>query len=320
MFDNLHILDFGNGDTPEGVFVFENLTSNGFRMAPRDKLDENHIMIMIESIAQIHAASYAMKIQDREKFDEFVGMFKPFPFSREKKTMFDAFYHIALDRLLKHVTTTDQESDYVMAVKKLHGMYIACPSKLLQDFLQDDPVFNIIIHGDYNRNNVMFKYESEEGFADPVGLKMYDFQWIRYGSPALDLSFFMYMNIEPSILESSWDRFLKFYHESLISCISKILRCSGDDERLAQYNLEAFLKHFSNYGFYGCVITSWFLPVMLADLETCKNIEIEINKDMFSKELKEVCMSAGGLAGMKRVNDCVKHAFERGFLKRLLLQ
>lgn len=287
-------------------------------MAPRDKLDEKHMLIMTESIAQIHAASYALKIQNREKFDEFVGTFKAYPFSREGKSMFDALYDISLDRLFHHVTTTDQDSDYLTAVRKLHGKYIATPSQLLQDFMIDDPVFNIIVHGDYNRNNVMFKYESDGGFEDPVGLKIYDFQWIKYGSPVLDLSFYMYMNLDPAIRESSWDRILKFYHETLLSSIAKILKCGEDDERLAQFNLKDFLLHFSNYAFYGCTISTWFLPVMLSDLETCKNIEIELNKDMFSKESKDVCMTAGGLDGMKRVNDNVKHAYEKGYMKRLL--
>lgn len=311
-------LEFGSGKTPEGVFVFENLTNSGYRMAPRDKLDEKHILMMTKSIAQIHAASYALKIQNRGKFDEFVGSFKAYPFSRKEKSMADAFYEISLDRLLRHVSSTDQEPEYLAAVMKLHTKYIEWPSKLLQDFLVDDPVFNIIVHGDYNRNNVMFKYASDEGFADPVGLKIYDFQWIKYASPVLDLSFFLYMNLDPKIRATSWDKILKFYHETLIASISKLLKCEDNDKRLESLNFEAFLEHFANYAFYGCTISTWFLPVMLSDLETCKNIEIEINKDMFSQATKDVCMSAGGLEGMARVSANVKHAFDKGYLKRLI--
>lgn len=298
--------------------MFENLTLNGFRMAPRDKLDLKHILIMTKSIAQFHAISYALKIQNRGKFDEFVGSFKAYPFRRKEKSMADAFYAISLERLLRHVVNTDQQDDYKVAIKKLHEKYIAHPSQLLQDFLLDDPVFNIIAHGDYNRNNVMFKYESDEGFADPIGLKIYDFQWIKEGSPVLDLSFFLYMNLDPDIRDSSWNEILEFYHESLLSSIAKLLNCSRNDERLAPFNFEAFLQHFSNYAFYGCIISTWFLPVMLSELETCRNIEIEVNKDMFSEKCKEVCMAAGGFEGMQRVNGNVKHAFDHGYLNTLL--
>lgn len=273
---------------------------------------------MTESIAKLHAASYALKIQNREKFDELVDSFRSFPFATEKKTMFDAFYDIALDRLFQHVKSTKQPDEYTAAVKQVHKKYINRPSQLMQEFLDDDPTFNTIIHGDYNRNNVMFKYASSEGFEDPVSLKMFDFQWAKYASTVLDLSFFLYMNLDPEILESSWDRILKFYHKTLISSIAKILICKESDERLGPYNYESFLKHFAHFAFYGCLISTWFLPIMLADLESCNTIQMELNKDLFSIEAKKVCLPAGGEVAIKRVNGNVMHAFNNGYMKRLL--
>lgn len=281
-------------------------------------LDEKHILIMTESIAKLHATSYALKIQSREKFDEFVDSFQAFPFKDEKKSMFDALYAIALERLHQHVTSTKQADVYSAAVREVYEKYIEKPSGLLQEFLDDDPVFNTIIHGDYNRNNVMFKYASAEGFEDPIGLKMFDFQWIKYASPVLDLSFYLYMNLDPAILESSWSTILKFYHETLISSLAKLLKCNTNDERLANYNFESFLRHFANFAFYGCLISTWFLPIMLADLETCKNIEAELNKDLFSQESKKICLTAGGESAIERVNGNVMHAFKNGYMRRLL--
>lgn len=286
-------------------------------MGPRDKLDEKHIMIMTESIAHLHAASYALKIKNRGKFDEFVNSFKAFPFSGNEKSMYDPLYNIALERLYRHVTSTEQDETFKAAIVKLYQKYIAKLSQLLQDFLVDDPVFNTIIHGDYNRNNVMFEYKSE-GFDEPKGVKMYDFQWTKYASPVLDLSFYLYMNLDPDVREGSWNKILKFYHDTLISSIAKILNCEKDDKRLAQYNYKDFMKHFTNYAFYGCVISTWFLPIMLADLETCKNVEMELNIDLFSEKAKEVCIPAGGLHAINRVTGNVRHAFDNGYLKRLL--
>lgn len=298
--------------------MFENLTSTGFRMGPRDKLDEKHIMLMTESIARLHAASYALKIQNPSKFDEIVASFKTFPFHDKKKSMFDALYNIALERLYRHVEVGNQEADFTTAVIKVYKKYINSPSMLLQEFLDDDPTFNTIIHGDYNRNNVMFKYELDEGFEDPVSVKMFDFQWAKHASPVLDLSFYLYMNVDPEILESHWIKILKFYHETLITSIAKILNCSESDSRLKKYNFEDFLKHFGNFAFYGCLISCWFLPIMLADLETCKELEMELNKDLFSEASLKVCLPAGGKLAIDRVNGNVKHAFKNGYMNRLL--
>jgi thiamine kinase-like enzyme len=286
-------------------------------MGPRDKLDLKHIMLMTKSIAELHAASYALKIQNRQKFDEFVGLFRAYPFKGEKQNMFDGLYDIALERLYRHVTSTKQDESYRQAVVKVYKKYIERPSMILQEFLADDPNFNIIIHGDYNRNNVMFQYDSAEGFDNPTGVKMFDFQWAKYASPVLDLSFYLYMNLDPEILESSWEDILKFYHKTLIASIAKILKCNETDERLRALNYEDFIKHFANYAFYGCTIAAWFLPIMLADLETCKKLETELNKDLFSAASKEICLPAGGKEAIDRVNNNVKHAFKMGYMKRL---
>lgn len=188
---NSIVLDLGDGKLSEGVFIFENLTADGFRMGPRDKLDLKHVMLMTESIAKHHAISYALKIQDREKYDELVDSLKPLPFSGEEKTMFDQFYKISLERLIKYVNSSEQTKDYTSAVQKLRDKYINKPSMLLQNCLIEDEVFDTIIHGDYNRNNVMFKYGSPEGYDDPLFVKMFDFQWVKKASPVLDISFYL---------------------------------------------------------------------------------------------------------------------------------
>lgn len=318
-YKSIEILDLGTGEKPEGVFVFENLTSSGYRLGPRDKLDEKHIMLMTRSIAELHATSYAVNIRHSEKFNEFVENFKKISFYREDKpTMFHPLYDIALERVYQHVTTTDQPEDFRSAFVKVYEKFISQPSKLLQVFADDDSVFKTIIHGDYNRNNVMFKYDSAEGFENPTSVKMFDFQWTKFASPVLDLSFYLYMNLDPKIMESSWDKVVKFYHETLISSLAKILKCKESDEILKQFNFEDFLKHFADHAFYGCTISAWFLPIMLCDTEILPGIVAELQKDLFSAKAKEVCLPAGGLEALLRVTANVRHAFDKGYLKRLL--
>lgn len=315
-----NVLELGDGESPDGVFVFEDLTSEGFRMGPRAGLDEKHVMLMTESIAELHAASYASKIQGRDVYEEFVTSLKPFLFCHDDRVApWDAFYNIALLRLYRHVTTADHiAEDFKEAVCKVYKKFVPKPSSLLQTFVDEDQGFNIIIHGDYNRNNVMFKYDADEGFDNPIGVKMFDFQWTKYASPALDLSFFMYQNIGPEILPKIWNKVLTTYHNTLIKTLTAILKCNKDDPRLERLNYESFLLHFSKHAFYGCLIAAWFLPVMLADLETCNNVEAVLNKDMFSQEAIDVILPAGGESALKRVSDNMEHAFKNGYFRRLL--
>lgn len=307
--------NFSDGKHEEGVFVFEDLTYGGYQMGPRDKLDEKHITVMIEAIAKLHATSYAVKIQNRDKFDKFIGTFRAFTFTSEKRNVHDVFYDVAFERLQKHVSSTVHDEDFKRAVNLLYEKSSKKSSTQIQKSLDVDPVFNVILHGDYIRNNVMFKYDAN---GHPTTVKMFDFQLVKYASPVLDLSFCLYMNFDPDLYESCWDKILKFYHETLISSIAEILKIDEDDEVLQPFNFKLFLKHFSDYAFYGVIVTSWFLPIMLSDLETCDQIEREFELNILSDKAKEVVMPAGGLKAIERVTEIVKHAFKKGYLKRIL--
>jgi hypothetical protein len=277
-------------------------------------------MIMTESIAKLHVVSYALKIRDNSKFNEIVESLRSFPFHcQEKRSMFDALYWIALERLFRHVNSTENVPVKLKAaIEKLHSKYIEIPSKLLQEFLDEDETFNILIHGDYNRNNVMFKYDSTEGFDNPKSLKMFDFQWLKYASPVLDLSFFLYMNFDPEVLEKSWEKVLKFYHETMMNSLTKILNCDRNDKRVKEMNYENFQKHFKKFAFYGTVISTWFVPIMLCELKQLDELVAELNKDLFSEKSKELTLPAGGKIAIERVMFNVQHAFDNGYIDRLL--
>lgn len=310
--------DLGS-ESPEGVFIFENLTHDGYRLGPRDKLDEEHIMLLTRSIAEFHAVSYAVKIQNKKQFDQLVSTLKIIPFHKDaEKTMFRPLYDIALERVYRHIVKTDQPEDFKRAYLNLYEKFKTAPEKIFQICADGEDAFNLIIHGDYNRNNVMFRYKSPESFEFPVDLKMFDFQWVKYASPVLDLSFYLYMNLDPEIMECTWDKVLKFYHETLISSLMEILNCSRDDERLQSLNFEDFLVHFSKHAFYGCFISAHFLPIMLCDVSILPKITNQLMSDFFSEETKEICIPAGGELALSRVLNNLMHAYKKGYLDPLI--
>ena len=287
-------------------------------MGPRAQLDLSHLKLMIKSIAKFHAMSYVLKIQNMDKLEELTKSFQPFPFYEEHKNMYDVFYEIALERLSNHVITKPQDEDFKAAVISLARKYIDKPSKLMEEFLKPDASFDVIIHGDYNRNNVMFQYESLDGFKNPQNVKAFDYQLAKYASPVLDLSFFMFMNIEADMIDIIWDELLQLYHQTLMELLTSVLKCNESDTRLLSYSFEKFQDHFANYALYGCMVAAWFLPIMLCDLERCRAIEAAFEKDSFSQELKDVTLPAGGIEAIERVTAVTKHAFNRGYFKRII--
>jgi len=48
----------------------------------------------------------------------------------------------------------------------------------------------VLCHGDFCRNNMLFRYDS----GKPCDAVFFDFQTVKYASPTIDLSLFMYLN------------------------------------------------------------------------------------------------------------------------------
>lgn len=230
----------GLSDEPETLLVLENLTPKGYRLGPRLNLSQLELRLMCKAIAQYHACTYAMRITGDPDLEKLKAGITPIPFTRgDGDTMSDVAYDIALARLFNYIDTNPKEvdsDDFKQDLKILRQRYADKPSKLMQRFLRDDKVFSVILHGDYNRNNVLFKYEKVGDDDIPIDLRFIDFQEVRYGSPAIDLSFFLFMNMEPSVMENGLlITLVKYYHECLMDALAEILETSTEDQILEVY-------------------------------------------------------------------------------------
>lgn len=309
-------------DTPETIVALENLKPAGYRMGPKIDLDEAHLRLMIKNIAFYHSVPYALKIRRDPKHEELASKISPFSFmsdtGEELGKTYKRLIHVGLCRLLNLVENNPayQYDDVFMAnCKKLRDNHLEKGLlQLMQSFLKHDEVFSIILHGDYNRNNVLFKYEQAEGFDNPTGIKMYDFQEVRYATPVIDLAFFMYMNIHYNLREQVWDELLKYYHETLIESLTDILKCGKDDERLKPYAFDKFLDHFAKHAFYGVAIAMHFVPWIASPEEECAKIAHWFETDMNSDEFFKIAQICGGEDVDKRIVSIVKHASDKGYM------
>lgn len=310
------------GEKGEYVLAIENLTPLGYRLGPKLNLDEAHLKLMMKMIAQYHAVSYALKIKRDPKFNELAGNIKPFDFVQPTKdTMFDFIYPIALERLFDYyfnVFDGEKDEKFRRIMEIFREKFADKATTLMQIFLRQDETFSVILHGDFNRNNVLFLYDQQEGFENPKAVKMIDFQQVRYGSPAIDLSFFMFMNMEHDLKLKHWDELLVFYHEELIQTISKILGCDKSDPRLSPYSLDKFLKHFQEFAFYGAMVVIHFLPVVMASPEQLEASHDGFHDDHFTEMSKKFMLNVGGIEARKLILEIARFAFEKGYMNFLL--
>lgn len=159
----------------------------GFRGGPRLILDEGHLRLMIRQIAQFHSLSYALKILEPSSFEKLVSGIYPLNFQPSGQpgdtvNLYTVLYDIGLSRFLAYAKqTSDKRSEkFLNDVSNLERRFGSNPVSLLEHLRRDANEFTVIQHGDYNRNNVLFKYdqtsESDTTFDNPKDIRMLDFQ------------------------------------------------------------------------------------------------------------------------------------------------
>lgn len=306
-------------DQLETVLVMQNVQPLGFVSGPRLDLNEAHLLLMARKIAQFHACSYALRITNEAKLRQLIDAIIPLNFIQDGKIIFESYDKIFLHTQERLHNYFDEHPELLeneqtrTDIETLRKAYSRKPSELMQKCLEKDDVYSVILHGDFNRNNVLFKYDNGE----PVDVLMIDFQENRCGSPALDLSFFMYMNMETALRERCWSSVLKCYHDELIRCILEITKLPEDDIRLEPYRYDNFLAHLSRYFVYGAMIAVKFLPPMMASEEEIVRVVHYFHNDVHAAGFRTVLLSCGGEATSRRIADVMLHASQMGYLKCL---
>ncbi|XP_062563763.1 uncharacterized protein LOC134226790 [Armigeres subalbatus] len=297
----------------ETILVMENMTMDGFKNGPRNDLDEAHLTLMAKRIAEFHACTYALKIMDEESINTLVEGIIPLNFIKDGQLFksYAAMFRNGLERIFGYIDEHPEHynsEQFKTDMAELRSKYGKEPIRLMQKFLQRDE-YSVILHGDYNRNNVLFKYEN----GNPVDIRMFDFQENRYATPSIDLTFFMCMSMVTGFREQFWTALLKCYHGSLIDTLIDILKCDKNDPRLETYSYNNFMDHMKKFGLYGAMVAGHFLPWMLGSKEECALLAEASWRDIESAEMKHLTMVAGGEAVTKRLVEIFQHMSELGY-------
>jgi len=146
----------------------------------------------------------------------------------------------------------------------------------------------VVCHGDFNRNNLLFRYD-EAGL--PVDVLLFDFGTPNYGSPALDLSFFVYMNTTQELRKSRWDDLLNVYCNTLAETVPSGVRVPNRAELDSEMAASAF---------FGFAHASFFLPFQLKPGNT-------LNDELDDEAKVEWFLQVGGDIGTDLVADMVQH-------------
>ncbi|KAG4066466.1 hypothetical protein HA402_007102 [Bradysia odoriphaga] len=300
----------------ETVLVQENVQKVGFDVEQTLYLTEDHLNLMIECLAQFHAVSLAQKLENGKEFIHLLDGIQPLCFEQPNglPSMYDVLHEISTTRLFDFAFSQGgHDGQFLQDMHQLKRVVGDKPVKLLDRFRKIDD-FAVIGHGDYHRNNVLFKKVNNNCVAD---MKMIDFQQLRYGSPCLDLSFFMYLNISADSRDSLWDEMLQKYHQQLVKHVAGILHISTNDPSLTCYSYDKFLQHCREYFLYGALISASFTPWLLTNKSETEKVVHLFQTDMFDQEYRRFALAVGGEAANRRILDNMIHASRQGYMEML---
>ena len=259
-------------DSGSEMIVLQNLRILGYRIGG-DKLmlmDYEHIVVALEGLARFHALSYSAKKKNFQSFKErVVTQIRDARRFVKKQTASDALAGM-YQKTIGHLTmllfdkfNEKQREDWGLCTEKLERIRHRienCP-ELIRELLVPEEPLAVWCHGDFNRNNIMFRYDSNN---KPCDVKFIDFQTPFYASPAIDLSFFLFTNTSPELWATRWNDMFSVYHRTLLDALSEFLNCSQDTLQ-PEFSREAFECQFSKYLLYGFLLATSFIVTQAED-------------------------------------------------------
>lgn len=190
-------------------------------MIDRSKVTVEHILLVMKTLGKFHAVSFAMRDQEPEKYSEIVSQITEMFFIRGVETPFCTTVNSAAMNAINCITD-DRDAHLV---KTLLDIYEKNQYDLLADLLVGDEAepYAVITHGDLWNNNTMFHYDDKNTLQKVCFI---DWQLVRYGSPVLDLMYYIFFNTTREQRGRNYNIYLKTYYDSLASLLQRFIYCN----------------------------------------------------------------------------------------------
>ncbi|XP_067006713.2 uncharacterized protein [Anabrus simplex] len=287
----------------DAVIVMEDLRPKGFRLGNRSSLDFDHCVLALKQIGRFHALSYAMKHLDEEAFHRDVV-------SKILETLNSSEFSSGIGAYNKRVTEALKTLSPENSLAETLQGKVTDP-KIFENLITPKEPLAVLCHGDFCRNNMLFNYDEKNKVCD---VRLLDLQTIRYASPAIDLSFFLFMNTTAELRKQSWDQLFESYHKEVCGTLAKVL--GKPEESLDPcYSLEAFKEDFRQHALYGYIITVTFLPCMLGSDQEREEMTRSWQESFWDVEhMQDLIDRIGGVQATDALVSLVLEMREKSFL------
>lgn len=230
------------------VIVLEDLAEKKFVMADRLKgLDLDHTLMALRKLARMHAASVIIHKKNPSAFAHLDTGF----FTR-KTDVFHVMFESLCEAFIEEVALWEGYEHYGKKLKNVRETLIA---RAQRAFDCDPGDLHVLNHGDLWTNNLMYTYDES---GAPVDAVLLDFQFASFGSPALDLIYFLFTSTNEDLRPDRIEELMQFYFYELKSLL---MRLDYDMETFP--SLHTFSQQVLKKFFYTFTSALLIFPVMV---------------------------------------------------------
>ncbi len=200
------------GTDGKDAVVLEDLSQSGYSTKNRHELlDFQHCAIAFKTLATFHALS----VQLHRSKPEILEKIEKNLFSKidQSDGQMQSQYENAF---LKILDRTDPEYTKAHA-DTLSYLKAQLVRSATEDVSPKDGSVNVLTHGEFWNNNIVFKYDR---YGRVLDAKLVDFQFCRWSSPALDIIQFASTSMQFEIFEKYFDLLLEIYVETFNAILS----------------------------------------------------------------------------------------------------
>ncbi|KAF5278796.1 hypothetical protein FQA39_LY18345 [Lamprigera yunnana] len=218
-----------------------------------EPLDYSHSFLIVKEYAKLHGVSFAMRKLKPELFEELSRntgdqIFQQLVMGELKKKNLNERCDIALRCLdpVEHKEAYEKFSTFSEVM--FEDVQVAVRA-------ESAGKYSVFTHSDGWVNNYLFKYKDEDMLEEVCIL---DWQLSRTGSPALDLSYFLFCCTDQDFRQKYYDELLQTYYKTLCSILTEF-HC--DPEEL--FPFEVLLEHLRKFSLYGLYMATLVLNLTL---------------------------------------------------------
>lgn len=284
---------------PISTLAFEDLSVLGYVMADREEgLDLCHGQMVLKKLGQFHGISMVLQKKDPISMNLF-----RFGMVAEEAVYgsdaFGIFFGNNIDGLIRNMSKWKGYEKILEKVKNYASNLKENLVKLQKPISGELKVLN---HGDLWVNNCLFKYKNspvKNGKKEVEDVVFVDFQLSIYGSPGIDINYFLYTSLQLDVLKNQRDELLKSYYHSLC----ETLKTHNFKEIPSYESILIEVKRRENYGFFASF--GIFPTVSMQKEQSGDNSIDNFMDEDFAKKKIEIMFAS------KRIEDTLKYTIKR---------